>query len=48
MTHKIMIRFLTGLTSAMRIVYDSRNLEIGQISELERRTLQEIICAEKR
>lgn len=48
MTHKIMIRFLAGLTSAMRIVYDSRNLEIGQISELERRTLQEIICAEKR
>ena len=48
MTHKVMIRFLSGLTSAMRLVSDSRTLEIGQISELERRTLQEIICAEKR
>ncbi len=31
MTHRVRIRYLEGLTSAMRIVYRSRVLEIGQI-----------------
>jgi len=48
MTHKIRIRYLNGLTSAMRIVYRNRVLEIGQITEQDRLWHQEIICTEKR
>jgi hypothetical protein len=32
----------------MRIDYDGRKLEIGQINERERRWIQEIICTERR
>lgn len=48
MTHRIKIRYLSGLTSAMRIVYRNRVLEIGQIMEQDRLWHQEIICTEKR
>ena len=48
MTHRVRIRYLSGLTSAMRIVYRSRTLEIGQILERDRLWHQEIICTEKR
>jgi SPP1 family predicted phage head-tail adaptor len=48
MTHRIKIRYLSGLTGAMRIVYRSRVLEIGQILERDRLWHQEIICTEKR
>lgn len=48
MTHRVRIRYLSGLTSAMRIQYRSRTLEIGQILERDRLWHQEIICTEKR
>lgn len=48
MTHRVRIRYLDGLTSAMRILYRDRVLEIGQILEQDRLWHQEIICTEKR
>ena len=48
MTHRVRIRYLDGLTSAMRIVYRNRTLEIGQILERDRLWHQEIICTERR
>jgi SPP1 family predicted phage head-tail adaptor len=48
MTHRVRIRYLSGLTSAMRIKYRDRILEIGQILERDRLWHQEIICTEKR
>jgi len=48
MTHRVRIRYLDGLTSAMRIIYRDRTLEIGQILEQDRLWHQEIICTEKR
>ena len=48
MSHKVQIRYLNGLTSAMRIVYRNRVLEIGQITEHDRLDYQEIVCTEKR
>jgi SPP1 family predicted phage head-tail adaptor len=48
MTHRVRIRYLDGLTSAMRVVYRDRTLEIGQILERDRLWHQEIICTEKR
>jgi len=48
MTHRVRIRYLDGLTSAMRVVYRNRVLEIGQITEQDRLWHQEIICTEKR
>jgi len=48
MTHRVKIRYLDGLTGAMRIVYRDRTLEIGQIIERDRLWHQEIICTEKR
>jgi len=48
MSHKVRIRYLNGLTSAMRIVYRNRVLEIGQITEHDRLDYQEIISTEKR
>ena len=48
MTHRVKIRYLDGLTGAMRIVYRNRVLEIGQILERDRLWHQEIICTEKR
>jgi SPP1 family predicted phage head-tail adaptor len=46
-THKVTIRYLPGLISSMRVIYDSRTLEIGQINELDRRWTQELICTER-
>jgi len=48
MTHRVKIRYLDGLNGAMRVVYRSRVLEIGQIIERDRLWHQEIICTEKR
>jgi SPP1 family predicted phage head-tail adaptor len=48
MTHRVRIRYLAGVTTAMRIQYRSRVLEIGQIREVDRLDYQEIICTEKR
>jgi len=46
-THKITLRYLSGLTSSMRIIYDGRTLEIGQVNERERKWIHEAICTEK-
>ena len=48
MTHRVKIRYLDGLNTAMRIVYRERMLEIGQIIERDRLWHQEIICTERR
>jgi SPP1 family predicted phage head-tail adaptor len=48
MSHRVAIRYLNGLTSAMRIVYRTRVLEIGQITEHDRLDYQEIVCTEKK
>lgn len=48
MTHRIRIRYRSGVTTAMRIQYRNRVLEIGQIKEIDRLDHQEIICTEKR
>ena len=48
MSHKVRIRYLDGLTSAMRVVYRNRVLEIGQITEHDRLDYQEIVCTEKK
>jgi len=48
MTHRVKIRYVAGLTGAMRIIYRNRTLEIGQIIERDRLWHQEIICTEKR
>jgi SPP1 family predicted phage head-tail adaptor len=46
-THKVTIRYVQGLTTAYRVIYDGRTLEIGQINELERRWYMELICTER-
>jgi len=45
--HKITMRYVPGLSSKMRVIYDGRTLEIGQINERERRWIHELICTEK-
>ena len=45
--HKVTMRYLSGLSSKMRLIYDGRILEIGQINERERRWIHEVICTEK-
>jgi SPP1 family predicted phage head-tail adaptor len=45
--HKITIRALPGLSTAMRIIYRNRTLEIGAIQEFERVWYLELICTEK-
>jgi len=46
-THKVTIRYVAGLTTAYRVIYNGRTLEIGQINELERRWYMEMICTER-
>ena len=48
MSHRVAIRYLDGITSAMRIVYRNRVLEIGEITEHDRLDYQEIVCTEKK
>ena len=46
--HKVTIRALPGITSAMRVIYRNRTLEIGAINEYERVWYVELICTEKK
>ncbi|NBW15375.1 MAG: head-tail adaptor protein [Caulobacteraceae bacterium] len=46
-THRVTLRYLSGLTSSMRVSYDGRTLEIGQVNERERKWIHELICTEK-
>ena len=48
MSHKVTMRYLEGLTSAMRIDYKGRRLEIGQINEREKLFYHELIATERR
>jgi hypothetical protein len=45
--HKVTMRPLTGFTSAMRIIYRTRTLEIGAINEFDRIRYLDVICTEK-
>lgn len=45
--YRVTIRYLSGIQSSMRVVYDGRILEIGQINEKERKWFQELMCTEK-
>ena len=45
--HKVTMRPLSGFTSAMRIIYRNRTLEIGSINEFDRIRYLEVICTEK-
>ena len=46
--HKVTIRALPGVKTAMRIIYETtRTLEIGAINEYERGWYMELICTEK-
>jgi SPP1 family predicted phage head-tail adaptor len=46
--HKVTIRELPGVKTAMRILYNgTRTLEIGAINEYERGWFLELICTEK-
>lgn len=46
--HKVTIRALPGIKTAMRVIFDTtRTLEIGAINEYERGWYMELICTEK-
>jgi SPP1 family predicted phage head-tail adaptor len=45
--HKVTMRPLTGFTSAMRIIYRTRTLEIGAINEFDSIRYLDVICTEK-
>lgn len=44
---KVTLRYLPGIKSAMRVIFDGRTLEIGAINEYERKLWQTLICTEK-
>lgn len=46
-SYRVTIRYLPGLQSSMRIIHNSRTLEIGQVNEKERKWHQELLCSEK-
>jgi SPP1 family predicted phage head-tail adaptor len=45
--HKVTIRHRSDITSAMRIIYRSRTLEIGAVNEFLKDSYLELICTEK-
>jgi len=45
-SHKIRTRYITGLTSKMRILWRGRTLEIISILEQDNRRVHELICLE--
>lgn len=46
-THKVTIRHLSGVTTEMRIVHDSRTLEILSVVNRDERNIQlEMLCRE--
>lgn len=44
--YRVLIRYLSGLKSSMRLIYDGRTLEIGQINDKDRKWHHEIMCTE--
>jgi SPP1 family predicted phage head-tail adaptor len=45
-THRVRLRYLTGLTTKMRLSWRGRTLEIVSLLEQEGRTIHELICQE--
>jgi SPP1 family predicted phage head-tail adaptor len=45
-THRIRMRYLTGLTNQMRISWRGRTLQIISVLERENRSEHELICSE--
>ena len=45
-SHRVKMRYLTGLTSGMRLLWRGRTLEIISILEHENRSVHELICQE--
>lgn len=45
-THRIRMRYLTGLTNQMRISWRGRTLQIISVLEHENRSVHELICTE--
>jgi SPP1 family predicted phage head-tail adaptor len=45
-THRVVMRYLDGLTAKMRIVWRSRVLEIVSLLEHDNRSRHELICQE--
>jgi SPP1 family predicted phage head-tail adaptor len=45
-THRVRMRYLTGLTGKMRILWRGRVLEIISILEHDSRSVHEIVCQE--
>jgi SPP1 family predicted phage head-tail adaptor len=45
-SHRVKMRYLTGLTPQMRILWRGRTLEIISILEHENRSIHELICQE--
>jgi head-tail adaptor len=48
-THKVRMRYVPGLTGAMRIKWDSRDeriLELSQVFERNNREEHELLCVE--
>jgi SPP1 family predicted phage head-tail adaptor len=45
-SHRVKMRYLTGLTSKMRLLWRGRTLEIISILEHENRSIHELICQE--
>jgi SPP1 family predicted phage head-tail adaptor len=49
-THRVRLRYVSGLTGAMRIKWDSRSdriLEISQVLERNNREEHELLCVER-
>jgi SPP1 family predicted phage head-tail adaptor len=45
-SHRVRLRFLTGLNQQMRLAWRGRTLEIISILEHENRSIHELICQE--
>lgn len=45
-THRIRMRYLTGLTNQMRVSWRGRTLQIISVLEHENRSVHELICTE--
>lgn len=45
-SYKVTIRALSGVSTKMQVIYRSRTLQIGDISEYERIWYMELVCTE--
>lgn len=47
-THRVRLRYLSGLTHNMRFSWRSRTLDIVSLLERDNRTVHEVVCTESR